>query len=165
MKAWLRRIRGALGMGIAWGAAGGLIGMAIELLNGIWPNPLGAMIDVWPVALGLPAFLAGITSSTVLGVIARSRSFDELSLSTFAVLGGIGGLIVGLLPAVLTTLGLVPVGFNLWPVVPATVVPFTLVGAIVGPGTLALARMTQDRQLLEDSQSKRRQQASSSGAE
>jgi hypothetical protein len=110
------------------------------------------MVDMWPVALGLPAFLAGVTSSALLGVIVRSRRFDELSLTNFAVLGGIGGLIVGLLPAVLTTLGLVPVGFNLWPVIPEIVVPFTLVGAIVGPGTLALARLTEDRQLLEEGQ-------------
>ena len=149
MKGWLRRIRGILGMGVTWGVAGALAGMAIELINGIWSNPLGSMMDMWPVALGLPGFLAGITFSAVLGVVARSRRFEELSLSKFALLGGIGGLVMGLLPAALTTLGLVPAGFNLWPVTPAIFVPFTLVGAIVASGTLTLARLTEDRELLQ----------------
>jgi hypothetical protein len=149
MKGWLRRIRGILGMGITWGAAGALSGMAIELINGIWPNPLGTMMDMWPVALGLPGFLGGITFSTVLAVVARSRRFHELSLSKFAVLGGLGGLIVGLLPRALGALGVIPAGFNLWPVTPAIVIPFTLGAAIVAAGTLALARLTEDRELLQ----------------
>ena len=132
-------------MGIVWGGAGALVGMAIELINGIWLTPLGAMMDMWPVAIGLPSFFMGITFSTVLGVVARSRRFDELSLAKFAILGGLGGLVVAVLPWPLVGLGLVPVGFNLWPVVPAIIVPFTLVGIIVAPGTLALARMTEGR--------------------
>jgi hypothetical protein len=147
MRGWLRRIRGVLGMGIVWGGAGALVGMAIELINGIWSTPLGAMMDMWPVAIGLPSFFMGITFSTVLGVVARSRRFDELSLAKFAILGGLGGLVVAVLPWPLVSLGLVPVGFNLWPVVPAIIVLFTLVGIIVAPGTLALARMTEDRPL------------------
>ena len=149
MKGWLRRIRGILAMGITWGVAGSVAGMAIELVNRVWPNPLGAMMDMWPVALGLPGFLAGITFSSVLALAARSRTFDELSLSRFAALGGLGGLIVGLLPAALAALGVVPAGFNLWPVTPAIFVPFTLVGAIVAPGTLALARLAETRQPLQ----------------
>jgi hypothetical protein len=149
MKGWLRRIRGILGMGLTWGVAGSLAGMAIELTHRIWPNPLGGMMDMWPVALGLPGFLGGIAFATVLGVVARSRRFDELSLSKFAALGGLGGLMVGLLPAALDILGLVPAGFALWPVTPTLVVPFTLGGAIVASGTLALARLTEDREVLQ----------------
>jgi len=144
MKNWLRRLRGIAGMGLTWGVAGSLVGAGIELLNRVWPNPLGGMMDLWPVALGLPGFLGGIAFSTVLTLTARSRRLDELSTWKFALLGGVGGLIVGVLPLPLHMLGLVPAGFNLWPVTMGLVVPLFLGGATIATGTLALARATED---------------------
>lgn len=143
MARWLKRARGILGMGMVWGGAGALLGMAIEVVNGIWPNPLSSLVDMWPVALGLPAFLTGAASAAALGIVARARRFDELSAPGFAALGGLGGLVVAVLPWPLTALGLVPAGFNLWPVAVSIAVPFALVGAVVAPGTLALARLKQ----------------------
>ena len=80
MKGWLRRIRGAFGMGLAWGIAGFLAGVGIELAHNLWPDPVGRVVDIWPAALGMPAFLGGIAFSAVLGIVGRRRRFDELSL-------------------------------------------------------------------------------------
>ena len=54
MNGWLRRIRGALGMGLSWAVVGFVGGMGIELIHNLWPNPLGSAIDIWPMALALP---------------------------------------------------------------------------------------------------------------
>ena len=59
MKIWLRRIRGALGMGLTWGLAGFLAGMGIELIHNVWPIPLGSAVDIWPAALAYPGFFGG----------------------------------------------------------------------------------------------------------
>jgi len=60
MKKWLRRIRGAVGMGLTWGVAGFLAGIGIELVHNLWPNPLGSAVDIWPAALAYPGFLGGV---------------------------------------------------------------------------------------------------------
>ena len=67
MKEWLRRIRGALGMGLTWAVGGFLVGSGIEIISNVWPTPLGSMVDIWPAALGFPAFFGGVVFSTVLG--------------------------------------------------------------------------------------------------
>ena len=43
MGKWLRRIRGAVGMGLTWAVAGFLAGIGIELTHNIWPNPLAGL--------------------------------------------------------------------------------------------------------------------------
>ena len=57
MKKWLRRIRGAVGMGL--------------------PLPV----------LAIPGFFGGAFFSTVLGIAGRRHRFDELSLPRFAAWG------------------------------------------------------------------------------
>jgi hypothetical protein len=42
MKNWMRRIRGAVGMGLTWALVGFLAGIGIELMHNLWPNPLGS---------------------------------------------------------------------------------------------------------------------------
>ena len=106
MRGWLRRIRGALGMGLTWGVAGFLAGIGIELIHNVWPNPFGSMVDIWPAALGYPAFFGGVAFSSVLGIVGRRRRFDELSHPRFAVLGAVGGLAVSLIPAAMVAMGL-----------------------------------------------------------
>ena len=60
LKKWLRRIRGAVGLGLTWAVGWGLVGFGIEIIHNIWPNPLGSAVDVWPAALAYPAFLGGL---------------------------------------------------------------------------------------------------------
>jgi hypothetical protein len=83
MKKWLRRIRGAVGMGLTWAAGWALVGVLIELFI----DPMGSLVDVWPTALAIPGFLGGAVFSAVLQVAEGRRRFDELSLPRFGAWG------------------------------------------------------------------------------
>lgn len=151
MKTWLRRIRGALGMGLTWALAGFLAGVGIELIHNIWPNPLGSAVDIWPAALAYPGFFGGVAFSTVLGIAGRRRRFDELSLPGVAVWGAVGGLFVSLIPAAIVVVGLATPGVPVWEITLALLGPFMVGGAVAASGSLALARMAEDRELLDGS--------------
>jgi hypothetical protein len=72
MKKWLRRIRGAVGMGLIWAVGGFLVGGGIEMIHSVWPNPLGSMVDIWPVTLALPAFFGGVVFSTARELLGKA---------------------------------------------------------------------------------------------
>lgn len=149
MNGWLRRIRGALGMGLTWAIGAALVGFGIELIHNIWPNPLGALVDIWPAVLAYPAFLGGLGFSAVLGVAARRRRFDELSLPRMALWGAAGGLLASLIPAAMVGLGLATPTVPLWQITVAVAGPLALGGAVAAAGTLMLARASEDRELLD----------------
>ncbi|MCG6989601.1 MAG: hypothetical protein LJF06_15675 [Gemmatimonadetes bacterium] len=149
MKVWLRRIRGALGMGLTWALAGFLAGMGIELIHNIWPNPLGSAVDIWPAALAYPGFFGGVAFSAVLGIAGRRRRFDELSLPGVAAWGAVGGLLVSLIPAAMVVVGLATPNVPIWQITVALLGPFTVGGAIAASASLALARKAEDRELLD----------------
>jgi len=148
MGKWLRRIRGALGMGLTWAVAGFIAGIGIELVHNLWPNPLGSAVDIWPAALAYPGFFGGIAFSAVLGIAGRRRRFDELSFPGVAAWGAVGGALVSLIPAAMVGVGFATINEPLWQLTLALLVPFTLGGAVAASGTLALARMGEDRELL-----------------
>lgn len=148
MKTWLRRIRGALGMALTWAVGGALVGAGIELIHNVWPNPLGSLVDIWPAVLAYPAFFGGLAFSAVLGIAGRRRRFDELSLPRFAAFGAVGGVLVSLLPGALVGLGLATPNVPAWQITAALIGPLTLGGAAAAAGSLALARMSEDRELL-----------------
>jgi hypothetical protein len=150
MKGWLRRIRGAVGMGLTWAIAGFVAGMGIELIHNVWPNSIGSAVDIWPAALAYPGFLGGIAFSAVLGIAARRRRFDELTVPRVAAWGAIGGLFVSLIPAIMVATGLASTSEPVWLLTLAVAGPFMAGGAIAASATLALARMSEDRGLLED---------------
>jgi hypothetical protein len=83
MQKWLRRIRGAVGMGLTWAAGWALVGVLTELFI----DPMGSLVDVWPTALTIPGFLGGAVFSAVLQVAEGRRRFDELSLPRFGAWG------------------------------------------------------------------------------
>lgn len=150
MKKWLRRLRGAVGMGLTWGAGGFFAGGLIELIWNLWPGfPLGPLVDIWPAALAIPGFLGGTAFSVVLGIAGRRRSFDELSLPRFAAWGAVGGLLASLAPAALVALGLASPAVPVWQITAALAGPFALGSAIAASGSLALARLAEERQLLD----------------
>ena len=149
MNKWLRRIRGALGMALTWALGGALLGFGIELIHNVWPNPLGSMVDIWPAVLAYPAFVGGLAFSAVLGIAGRRRRFDELSLPGFAALGAVGGVLVSLVPGALVGLGIATPNVPVWQIIAALLGPLTLGGAAAAAGTLALARMSEDRALLD----------------
>ena len=131
MKKWLRRIRGAVGMGLTWGVAWFGAGVALLLVVGV-----GAADVPFPLGFGLLGFLAGVTFSGVLGIVEGRRRFDQMSLPRFAVWGGVGGLLLSGTFVLATGLG--------WEVLVLGPV-FALSGAGCAAGSLALARTAEDR--------------------
>ena len=87
MRKWLRRIRGAIGIGLTWALA--WFGAGLLLLV------VGFRADVsFPLFFALLGFLAGVTFSGVLGILGGRRRFDQMSLPRFAMWGGGGGLLL-----------------------------------------------------------------------
>ena len=89
MKQWLRRIRGAIGMGLTWAAAWFGAGLILLLVVGV-----GAADVPFPLFFGLLGFIAGATFSGVLGMVEGRRRFDQMSLPRFAGWGALGGLLL-----------------------------------------------------------------------
>jgi hypothetical protein len=151
VKQWLRRIRGAFGMGLTWAAGWGLVGGLIELIANIIPG-LGwtSLIDIWPVTLAIPGFVAGMVFSTVLGIAGRNRRFDQLSVPRFAAWGAVGGVLMSLLPIALVAVGVLTpdATVNVWRFTAELLAPLSLLGAASASATLALARMSEDQDLL-----------------
>jgi hypothetical protein len=150
---WLRRIRGAVGMGLTWAAAWALFGVLIGVASIVLPGlPWGAFFELFDAplpALAVPGFVGGVLFAVVLGVAGRRRRFDELSLPRFAAWGALGGLLLGLVPAALITVGLgtLRAGLDLWPLTVMIGGPLTLLGTASAAGSLLLARRAQDREL------------------
>ncbi len=138
MRKWLKRIRGALGIGLTWAAAWGGFGIILALVvGGIRGDPFAFLGDaIFYAAIG---FIGGAIFSTVLGIAERRRRFDELSVWRFAGWGALGGLLVPmlLLGGLAGGPGSLFIGV------------FTLLGAGSAAGSLALARRADDRELLE----------------
>lgn len=137
MKKWLRRIRGAIGMGLTWAMAWFVAGIILLLVVGF-----GAADVAFPLLFALLGFLAGVTFSGVLAIVERRRRFDQMSLPRFAAWGGVGGFLLSGIFAWAAGLG--GEFLVLGPVL-------ALAGAGSAAGSLALARMAEDRELLDAS--------------
>jgi hypothetical protein len=137
MKRWLRRVRGAVGMGLIWAAGGAGVGGLIELLDNVLPGGLAmaSAVDMWPQTLAIPSFLGGVVFALVLGIAGRRRRFHELSLPQFAGWGAVAGLLLG--------------GFAVSKGAPALFMGITTIwSAVAAAGSLALARVGEDREPL-----------------
>jgi hypothetical protein len=138
MRKWLRRIRGAIGMGLTWAMA--WFGAGVILLLVVGPDAA----DVpFPLGFGLLGFLAGATFSGVLGIVEGRRRFDQMSLPRFAGWGAVGGLLLSGIFVMAAGLG----GDAILVLGPV----FALSSAASAAGSLALARMAEDRELLDAS--------------
>ena len=150
----LRRIRGAIGMGLTWAfgwaVAGVLIGAASVVLPGL---PWSAFFEVFDAplpALAIPGFFAGMFFSTVLGIAGRNRRFRELSLPQFAAWGAVGGLMLVLFPFALVAVGLASregSDIGTGQILAAIAGPFILLSAISASVTLIVARVAEGREL------------------
>jgi hypothetical protein len=144
MKKWLRRLRGAIAMGLTWAVGWTLVGMlGVVLTYALFPD-LPDIFDVWIPVFAYPGFLAGVGFSAGLRLVEGRRRFEELSLPRFTALGAVGGLLVG---AMVAALGF---GHAPTPALAAILGGTTLLGAASASGTLALARKGDDRALLSD---------------
>ena len=135
MSKWLRRIRGAVGMGLAWAMAWFAAGMVLLLIVG----PDAADVP-FPLGFGLLGFLAGATFSGVLGIVGGRRTFDQMSIPRFAGWGAVGGLLFAVIFVLAAGLG----GGVLLVLGPV----FALSSAASAAGSLALARKAEDQELI-----------------
>ena len=129
MSKWLRRLRGAIGMGLIWAMAWFAAGLILLLIVGV-----GAADVPFPLLFALLGFLAGVTSSGILGMAEGGRGFDQMSLRRFAAWGGVGGLLLSVVMAA-------ALGWDAFPVLGPI---FALSGAGCAAASLALARKAKD---------------------
>ncbi len=141
----MRRMRGAVGMGLTWALVWALTGLTLGILSNILPGPwwdgFFSVFDAPLPALALPGFIGGACFSVVLGVAARHRRFDELSLARFGLWGALGGLALSLIPAALIGVGLASMGrSNVWAMTALIAGPLVVLSALSAMITLAVAR-------------------------
>ena len=144
MKKWLRRLRGAIGMGLtwaaAWGGAGTIVVLGFLLRTGSRPDA------PFPLMFAAAGLVAGLLFSGVLGLVEGRRRFDQMSLRRFAAWGAAGGFLLAAAFVLAVSLSGSP-GF-LWNLVVVGPV-FAAAAAGSAAGSLALARRVRNRELLE----------------
>lgn len=147
---WLRRIRGAIGMGITWGVAWAITGLGIGVASVVLPflpwDVVFRYFDAPLPALAVPGFFGGLFYSVVLGIAGRNRRFSELSLPRTAAWGALGGLLLALFPSFLVLVGLASLGRPDASLLFLTAIfapPFMLLGAASASVTLVLARKAE----------------------
>jgi len=157
MKGWLRRIRGAIGMGLTWATGWAPVGAVTGWITGLVLGfPLGVVAVNYGVMFGVLGFVGGTIFSTVLRIAEGRRTFDQLSLPRFTGWGALGGLVLGGLSVMI---GLLGPGLGMLDAVMAGVA--TLLGAGSAAGTLAIARKANDGSLLESSDEETRSRLAS----
>lgn len=141
MKKWLKRIRAALVMGLTWA----VVWLPVGLLIGMIMDPDGAMDEPWIAVGTLPGFFAGVMFSVVLGIAARRRKLDELSVAKVGGWGAVAGVLIGSLPFVLGDQSEHVERVWLMPLV--VISSITLLSAVSAAGSLVLARKSERQEL------------------
>ena len=121
MSRWGRRIRGAIGMGLAWAAAGFGAGLVLARVPGFYSDLPFALLFA---PLG---FVSGIIFSGILVLMGR-RGLDRMPLSRFASWGALSGLLL----SGIFVVGAALRGDSLWG-------EFLLFGPALAAGSAALA--------------------------
>ena len=133
MGKWLRRIRGAIGMGFTWAAAWFAVGFVPRWVFGINSDL------PFPLLFGALGFIAGVTFSGLLVLTEGRRRFDQMSLPRFAGWGATSGLLLSALFAKAASLG--------WGDVLVIAPTFALACAVCASASLAAARRAARREL------------------
>jgi hypothetical protein len=139
MQRLMRRIRGALGMAIAWGitwavgAAGFLAVLALVLRPiAFWPGLRGITL-----LGGISGMISGFVFALALGVFHRNRTLADLRVSRMALWGAAAGIVVPLVLLTMTLLG----GPNMTATSLFTSLGVLgLTGAVTGAGMVRLAQ-------------------------
>ena len=126
MGKWLRRIRGAIGMGLTWGAAWGGAGFVLAVVTGFKSDA------PFPLIFGALGFIAGVIFSAFLALTEGRRRFDQMSLPRFAAWGATGGLVLSAVFAKTASLE--------WGDVLLIAPTFAVACAVCASGSLAVAR-------------------------
>jgi hypothetical protein len=137
VRKWLRRIRGAIGMGLTWGAAWFGAGILLARVPGFHSDLPFALLFA---PLG---FVTGMAFSGILVAIESRRGFDRLSLSRFAAWGAASGLLLSGLFVVAAALR----GESWLGELLVFGPPLTMASALCAAGSLAVARRAEGRRL------------------
>ena len=129
----LRRIRGAIGMGLTWGAAWCAAGIMLAVVTRFKADA------PFPLIFGVLGFIAGVIFSAILALTEGRRRLDQMSLPRFAVWGATGGLLLSAVFAKAASLG--------WGDVLAIAPTFAIACAVCASGSLAVARRAGPREL------------------
>jgi hypothetical protein len=130
---WLRRIRGAIGIGLTWAAAWSAVGSVPR-----WVFGFNADVP-FPLVFGVLGFIAGVTFSGLLVLTEGRRRLDQMSLPRFAGWGAVSGLLLSALFVKAASLG--------WAEVLALAPTFAVACAVCASGALAMARRAVRREL------------------
>lgn len=133
MRNWLRRVRGAIGMGVTWGLAWGVAGIVPAAATHFQADAPFSLI------FGVLGFVAGVIFSVCLALTQGRRSFDQMSLPRFAGWGAAGGLLLSAIFARAASLE--------WGDVLMITPTFAAACAACASGSLALARRAARREL------------------
>lgn len=132
MGAWLRRIRGAIGIGVTWAVAWSAVGMVPRWVIG-WNADAP-----FPLIFGVLGFFAGVTFSALLVLTEGRRRLDETSARRFAGWGAVGGVVLSALFVRAASLG--------WGEALVLAPTFAAASAVCASVSFALAsRLTPDR--------------------
>jgi len=145
MDKWLRRVRGAIGMGLTWAVAWFGVGMIMLLGILLLTGETGADVP-YPLGFGAFGFVAGVAFSGVLGLVDGNRRFDQMSLPRFAGWGAAGGFLLSVIFVSAVALLEDP---SFWGNLVVLGPVFAVAGAGTAAGSLALARSAEDQELLE----------------
>jgi hypothetical protein len=144
---WVRRVKGALGMGITWAIGWAMAGIGMGAASLVLPwLPWDRFFDVFDAplpAMAIPGFVGGMLFSVVVGVAGRQRRFDELSMPRFAAWGALGGALLALVPSAMVLAGVATPADGARDFLAATAViapVFVALGAGSAAATLWLAR-------------------------
>jgi hypothetical protein len=137
MKAWGRRIRAAIVMGLVWGAAWSGAGMLLARVPGFYSDLPFALIFA---PLGVAT---GIIFSAILSGIEGTRGVERTSLLRFAVWGAASGFLLTGIFVVAAALR----GGSWWGELLLFGPPLTVAGAACAAGSLAVARRAERREL------------------
>jgi FtsH-binding integral membrane protein len=133
MRKWMRRIRGAIGMGFTWAVAWAAAGMVPR-----WVFGFNADVP-FPLVFGSLGFMAGVIFSGLLMLTEGRRGFEQMTLPRFAAWGAVGGFLLSAIFTRVASLGFADV---------LAIAPtFAVAGAICASGSLALARRAEMREL------------------
>ena len=133
MRNSLRRIRGAIGMGLTWGAAWAAAGTVLAVVTRFKADA------PFPLIFAVLGFIAGVIFSAILALTESRRGFDQMSLPRFAVWGATGGLLLSAVFSKAASLG--------WGDVLVIAPTFAVACAACASGSLALARRAGLREL------------------
>ena len=130
MRTILRRLRGAVFVGVTWSVLWIAIGLVlfgvITIVDPGQVEPGEGLRTVLPI-LGTVGFLSGLGFSALLSIIERHRPLEKLSIARVALWGALGS---GAIPLLMSGSG------GVWP-------ETAVLGAVCAAATLAIARKSR----------------------